>query len=501
MSKQVRVRFAPSPTGPLHIGGVRTALFNYLFAKKNNGVFYLRIEDTDQTRFVPGAEAYIMEALEWLGIAPEETVGKNEKFGPYRQSDRAALYQQYADQLINSGWAYYAFDTPEELDALRKEQEAEGKTFIYNHTNREKLQTSLVISADEVSKRIANGEHYVIRFKTPVDETLHLKDIIRGDVKFETNLLDDKVLFKSDGMPTYHLANIVDDHLMETSHVIRGEEWLPSMPLHILLYRAFGWDAPEFAHLPLILKPVGNGKLSKRDGDKLGFPVFPLEWKTEEGISSGYRENGFFPEAVINFLALLGWNDGTDKELYSLEELVEAFDLNRVHKAGAKFDPEKNKWFNHQYLIKQNDADLAKSFTPILVEKGVDVSKYDATRIVSLIKERANFVSDFWDLTDFFFHAPTSYDEKASKNWKEETPALMQELISTLEYIDGFDSANIEAIVKDWLTKNEIGMGKVMQPFRLSLVGALKGPHLFDIVEIIGKEETISRIQKAISSL
>ena len=501
MSKQVRVRFAPSPTGPLHIGGVRTALFNYLFAKKNNGVFYLRIEDTDQTRFVPGAEAYIMEALEWLGISPEETVGKNEKFGPYRQSDRKELYQTYADQLINSGWAYYAFDTPEALDALRKEQEAEGKTFIYNHTIREKLDTSLVISAEEVAKRIANGEHYVIRFKTPVDETLHLKDIIRGDVKFETSLLDDKVLFKSDGMPTYHLANIVDDHLMETSHVIRGEEWLPSMPLHVLLYRAFGWDAPEFAHLPLILKPVGNGKLSKRDGDKLGFPVFPLELKTEEGISSGYREKGFFPEAVVNFLALLGWNDGTDKELFSLEELVESFDLNRVHKSGAKFDPEKNKWFNHQYLIKQNDADLAKDFTPILVEKGVDISKFNVTRIVSLIKERAHFVSEFWDLTDFFFQAPTSYDEKASKNWKEETPALMQELISTLEYIDGFDSANIEAIVKDWLTKNEIGMGKVMQPFRLSLVGALKGPHLFDIVEIIGKEETIARIQKAISTL
>ena len=501
MSKQVRVRFAPSPTGPLHIGGVRTALFNYLFAKKHNGVFYLRIEDTDQTRFVPGAEAYIMEALEWLGIAPEETVGKNEKFGPYRQSERKDLYQQYANQLINSGWAYYAFDTPEALDALRKEQEAEGKTFIYNHTIREKLDTSLVISADEVAKRMANGVHYVIRFKTPVDETLHLKDIIRGDVKFETSLLDDKVLFKSDGMPTYHLANIVDDHLMETSHVIRGEEWLPSMPLHVLLYRAFGWDAPEFAHLPLILKPVGNGKLSKRDGDKMGFPVFPLEWKTEEGVSSGYREKGFFPDAVVNFLALLGWNDGTEKEIYSLEELAESFDLNRVHKAGAKFDPEKNKWFNHQYLIKQNDADLAKTFSPILEEKGVDISKYDITRIVSLIKERAHFVSEFWDLTDFFFQAPTSYDEKASKNWKEETPALMQELISTLEYIDGFDSANIEAIVKDWLTKNEIGMGKVMQPFRLSLVGALKGPHLFDIVEIIGKEETISRIQKAIATL
>lgn len=501
MSKQVRVRFAPSPTGPLHIGGVRTALFNYLFAKKNNGVFYLRIEDTDQTRFVPGAEAYIMEALEWLGISPEETVGKNEKFGPYRQSDRKDLYQTYAAQLINSGWAYYAFDTPEALDSLRKEQEADGKTFIYNHTIREKLDTSLVISAEEVATRIVNGEHYVIRFKTPVDETLHLRDIIRGDVKFETSLLDDKVLFKSDGMPTYHLANIVDDHLMETSHVIRGEEWLPSMPLHVLLYRAFGWDAPEFAHLPLILKPVGNGKLSKRDGDKLGFPVFPLEWKTEEGISSGYREKGFFPEAVINFLALLGWNDGTDKELFSLEELVESFDLNRVHKSGAKFDPEKNKWFNHQYLIKQNNEDLAKSFSPILAEKGFPTPLELTTRIVSLIKERAHFVSEFWDLTDFFFQAPTSYDEKASKNWKEETPALMQELISVLENIEDFTSVNIETIVKDWLTKNEIGMGKVMQPFRLSLVGALKGPHLFDIIEIIGKEETISRIQKAIATL
>ncbi|SEA19226.1 glutamyl-tRNA synthetase [Flavobacterium gillisiae] len=501
MSKQVRVRFAPSPTGPLHIGGVRTALFNYLFAKKNNGVFFLRIEDTDQNRFVPGAEAYIMEALEWLGISPDETIGKNEKFGPYRQSERKPLYREYADKLINSGWAYYAFDSAEALDAARKEQEAQGNTFIYNHTNRELLDTSLVISAEETAERIANGDAYVIRFKTPVGETLHLQDIVRGDVKFETSLLDDKVLFKSDGMPTYHLANIVDDHLMETSHVIRGEEWLPSMPLHVLLYRAFGWDAPEFAHLPLILKPVGNGKLSKRDGDKLGFPVFPLEWKTEEGISSGYREKGFFPEAVVNFLALLGWNDGTDKEIYNLDELVAAFDLNRVHKAGAKFDPEKNKWFNHQYLIKQKDEDLAKAFTPIVTEKGISTSEDKLIKIVSLIKERANFVSEFWDLSDFFFVAPTTYDEKASKNWKAETPALMQELISVLKEITDFTSVNIETIVKDWMTTNEIGMGKVMQPFRLSLVGALKGPHLFDIVELIGKEETISRIQKAITTL
>ncbi len=500
MSKQVRVRFAPSPTGPLHIGGVRTALFNYLFAKKNNGVFYLRIEDTDQNRFVPGAEEYILEALDWLGIAPCETIGKNEKFGPYRQSERKHLYKQYADQLINSGWAYYAFDTAEALDTHRKQHEAEGKIFIYNWHNREKLDTSLVISKEATDKRIAAGEDYVIRFKTPVNETLRLHDIIRGDIKFETNLLDDKVLFKSDGMPTYHLANIVDDHLMETSHVIRGEEWLPSMPLHSLLYKAFGWEAPEFAHLPLILKPIGNGKLSKRDGDKMGFPVFPLEWKTEEGISSGYREKGFFPEAVVNFLALLGWNDGTDQELFSLAELAEKFDLNRVHKAGAKFDPEKNKWFNHQYLQQQSDDSLANAFKKDLANRNISTA-LDVTKIVSLLKERADFVADFWELADYFFVAPTTYDEKAAKNWKEETPNLMQQLISVLENIGDFTSVNIETIVKDWMTKNEIGMGKVMQPFRLSLVGALKGPHIFDIVELLGKDETIKRLEKAIATL
>jgi glutamyl-tRNA synthetase len=358
MNKRVRVRFAPSPTGGLHLGGVRTVLFNYLFAKKNNGVFFLRIEDTDQNRWVAGAEEYIMEALEWLGIAPDETIGKNEKFGPYKQSERKQLYKQYADELIQSGHAYYAFDTAESLDAQRKEQEEQGKTFIYNWHNREKLDTSLVISDQETEKRIANGEEYVIRFKTPVDETLHLKDIIRGDVKFETNLLDDKVLFKSDGMPTYHLANIVDDHLMETSHVIRGEEWLPSMPLHVLLYRSFGWNAPEFAHLPLIMKPVGNGKLSKRDGDKMGFPVFPLDWTDASSStkSIGYREKGFFPEAVVNFLALLGWNDGTEKELFSLEELVEKFDLSRVHKSGAKFDPERIHEIQSGIRCKMNEA-------------------------------------------------------------------------------------------------------------------------------------------------
>jgi glutamyl-tRNA synthetase len=500
MSKPVRVRFAPSPTGPLHIGGVRTALFNYLFAKKHNGIFYLRVEDTDQTRFVPGAEAYIMEALEWLGIAPDETVGKNEKFGPYRQSDRKEIYKQYADQLIASGWAYYAFDSSEKLDELRKTAESEGKTFIYNHSVRETLDNSLTVSREIVDERLANGDAYVVRFKTPVNETLHLQDIIRGDIKFDTNLLDDKVLFKSDGMPTYHLANIVDDHLMETSHVIRGEEWLPSMPLHVLLYKAFGWEAPEFAHLPLILKPIGNGKLSKRDGDKMGFPVFPLEWKTEEGTSMGYRENGFFPEAVVNFLALLGWNDGTEQELFTLEELIQKFDLNRVNKSGAKFDPEKNKWFNHQYLVTKNDAALAELFKSDLEKRGISNSK-NIERIVGLVKERANFVNELWDLSDYFFVTPTSYDEKAAKNWKEETPELMRQLVTVLKTTEDFTSVNIETVVKDWLTANEIGMGKVMQPFRLSLVGALKGPHLFDIVEIIGKEETIARIEKAIATL
>lgn len=500
MNRPVRVRFAPSPTGPLHIGGVRTALFNYLFAKKHGGTFYIRIEDTDQTRFVAEAEDYIFEALEWLGISPDETIGKNEKFGPYRQSDRKQIYKQYADELIQSGWAYYAFDTAEKLDELRKNAESEGKTFIYNHTVREKLDTSLNFSEDIVKTRIANGEHFVIRFKTPVNETLHLQDIIRGEVHFDTNLLDDKVLFKSDGMPTYHLANIVDDHLMETSHVIRGEEWLPSMPLHVMLYRAFGWEAPEFAHLPLILKPIGNGKLSKRDGDKLGFPVFPLIWKTKEGTSKGYKEAGFFPEAVINFLALLGWNDGTEQEIFSLVELIEKFDLKRIHKSGAKFDPEKNKWFNHQYLQKQTDESLAKAFKIILEEKGISTS-LDITKVVTSIKERANFITEFWDLADYFFVAPTYYDEKAAKNWAAETPELMKQVVEQLQNIEDFSSLNIETLLKDWMTTNEIGMGKVMQPLRLSLVGALKGPHLFDIIELIGKKETISRIEKAIATL
>lgn len=500
---QVRVRFAPSPTGPLHIGGVRTALFNYLFAKKHNGTFYLRIEDTDQTRFVEGAEQYIFESLEWLGIPPDETINKNEKFAPYRQSDRKTLYRQYAEQLIESGNAYYAFDSAEKLDELRKNAESDGKTFIYNHTIRKEMETSLKLSQEEVQRKIKNEEPYVVRFKTPTNETLVLNDIIRGEVKFETSLLDDKVLFKSDGMPTYHLANIVDDHLQETSHVIRGEEWLPSLPLHFMLYRAFGWKTPEFAHLPLILKPVGNGKLSKRDGDKLGFPVFPLQWKDPKSgeILSGYREKGFFPEAVINFLALLGWNDGSDKEIYSLDELVESFDLARVSKSGAKFDPEKNKWFNHQYLIKQNDTVLAKMYLPVLETKGIKTDLVYVEKIVSLIKERADFVTDFWDLSDFFFTAPTEYDEKAKKNWKEETPILIKNLISVLQNIEDFSARNIEMIVKEWLTANEIGMGKIMQPFRISLVGAMKGPDLFQIAELIGKHQTIIRLQNAIERL
>lgn len=503
MANQVRVRFAPSPTGPLHIGGVRTALFNYLFAKQNNGVFYLRIEDTDQNRFVPGAEAYILEALEWLGISPDETIGKNEKFGPYRQSERKELYKQYADQLIETGWAYYAFDTAEELDELRKQAEEAGQTFIYNHSIREQLKTSLRLDKQEVQQLLDANVPYVIRFKTPVNKTLFLNDMIRGDIKFETNLLDDKVLFKSDGMPTYHLANIVDDHLMETSHVIRGEEWLPSLPLHELLYKAFGWEAPKFAHLPLILKPVGNGKLSKRDGDKLGFPVFPLDWQDPISgeKSSGYREKGFYPETVLNFLALLGWNDGTDQEIFSLEELVAKFDLGRVHKAGAKFDPEKNKWFNQHYLKQQKDAELAQAFQAILVEKGIQAENAYVEQVVALIKERATFVSDFFELSDFFFQAPSEYDAKALKNWKEDTAEIMQQVAQVIDKITSFEATTLEKEVKDWINEQEIGMGKVMQPLRVCIVGALKGPDLFQIIELIGKEETIKRIKQAIATL
>ena len=499
MPKKVRVRFAPSPTGPLHIGGVRTALFNYLFAKKHNGDFILRIEDTDQNRYVEGAEHYIINALDWCQIPYDEGPGKDGGFGPYRQSERKQLYKQYADELISRGKAYYAFDTTEKLDFHRKDHEANGKTFIYNWHNRLKLANSLSLSAEETQAKLMAEEEYVIRFLTPQDQKLHLKDIIRGDIEIDTNILDDKVLFKSDGMPTYHLANIVDDHLMQISHVIRGEEWLPSLALHQLLYDAFEWEAPEFAHLPLIMKPVGKGKLSKRDGEKMGFPVFPLSWNE----SQGYREVGYFPEAVINFLAMLGWNPGTEQEVFDLEELVQAFTLERVHKGGARFDPEKTKWYNHQYLQKKTNGELADLFRLHLANKDIPgYAQHDnyVEKVVSLIKERANFVSDFWALSDYFFESPTNFDEKAvRKQWKEDTPQLMSDLIEVLERIKDFSSENVETLVKEWINEKELSFGKVMPPLRLVVVGAMKGPHLFDIMGMIGKAESISRIQKAVS--
>ncbi len=504
MTDNVRVRFAPSPTGPLHIGGVRTALFNYLFAKKYNGTFVLRIEDTDQTRYVKNAEQYIVDALEWCNIPFDEGPNNNEKFGPYRQSERKELYQKYANILLEKGWAYYAFDTAEELDAHRKNHEENGKTFTYNWHNRQKLNSSLRLSSEEVEAKLKSGDKYVVRFKTPQDETLILEDEIRGKIKIDTNVLDDKVLFKSDGMPTYHLANIVDDHLMEISHVIRGEEWLPSMALHILLYRAFDWKAPKFAHLPLILKPVGKGKLSKRDGDKLGFPVFPLEYTNEQtaDVSRGYKEDGYFNDAFINMLALLGWNPGTEQEIFSLEELVEAFDLSRVSKSGAKFSPDKTKWFNQQYLQTKSDEELTALYIPILEEKGITADENFTQKIVSLIKERATFVADFWELSNFFFENPSEYDEKATKKqWKETTGELMQELITVISSIEDFTIENAQTEIKGWITSKEIGFGKVMQPLRLSLVGKLAGPDLFDIMTMIGKENTIARIKNAIEKL
>ena len=504
----VRVRFAPSPTGPLHIGGVRTALYNYLFAKKHNGTFVLRIEDTDQTRYVANAEKYIVDAMEWCGIPFDEAPGKNEKFGPYRQSERKEIYKQYADQLIESGHAYYAFDTTEELDAERKKAEANKEPFIYNHTTRENLNNSLTLSKEEVASKIAAGEKYVVRFKMYdtnfENDILTASDLIRKDVSFKLFLLDDKVLYKSDGMPTYHLANIVDDHLMEISHVIRGEEWLPSLPLHIALYNALGWDAPEFAHLPLILKPVGKGKLSKRDGDKLGFPVFPLEYTNQKDgeVSRGYREDGYLPDAFINMLAMLGWNPGTDQEIFSLEELAKEFSLERVSKSGAKFSPEKTNWFNQQYLQQKSTTEVAALFSSILTEKGISSDSTYVETVIELVKERAVFVKDLWDLSDYFFANPTEFDAKASKKqWKETTSPLMLEVLAVLSSIEDFSSENIETILKEWITSKEIGFGKVMQPLRLSLVGALKGPHLFDIAAMIGKEATIQRIEYAIEKL
>ena len=505
MSKNVRVRFAPSPTGALHIGGVRTALFNYLFAKKHGGDFVLRIEDTDQNRYVEGAENYIIEALNWCGIPFNEGPGKNEKFGPYRQSERKHLYKQYADQLIAEGKAYYAFDTAEQLDAHRKQHEAENKTFIYNWHNREKgrLINALILSEEETQAKIDAGEHYVVRFKSPQDKTLHLNDSIRGDIAIDTNVLDDKIIFKSDGMPTYHLANIVDDHLMEITHVIRGEEWLPSLALHQLLYDAFGWDAPKFAHLPLILKPTGKGKLSKRDGDKLGFPVFPLEWtdpKTGD-ISKGYKEVGYFAEAVVNFLAFLGWNPGTEQEIFSLEQLVNDFGLDRVNKAGARFDPDKTKWFNHHYMQQQLDLDLAEQFRSTQPEL-LDVDINYVALVVGLIKERATFVSDFWNLSHFFFMAPQTYDEKASKKaLKEGTADILNKIIALVNETNVFTVEHLQTNIKSWITDNDIGFGKVMMPLRLALVGALQGPDVFDIMYLIGKPETIKRIEALVKMI
>ncbi len=499
MSQKVRVRFAPSPTGPLHIGGVRTALFNYLFAKKHQGDFLLRIEDTDQNRYVDGAEEYIIEALNWLNIPYDEGPGRESVYGPYRQSERKHLYREYADTLMASGNAYYAFDTPEELDAHRKDHEAKGKTFIYNWHNRMKLKNSLTLSAEETKEKIKKGDAYVIRFQSPEDQTLHLTDLIRGGMQVETSILDDKVLFKSDGMPTYHLANIVDDHLMKITHVIRGEEWLPSLALHVLLYRALGWEEPQFAHLPLILKPTGNGKLSKRDGDKMGFPVFPLEWKTAQGeVFSGYREDGYLPEAVVNMLAFLGWNPGTEQEIFSVEQLVTAFELERVHKSGAKFDPEKTKWFQHQYFQNMDDEKVSAEFKKYLAEKKI-VSSLDIKRIVSLLKERASFVSDLWEQGSFFFESPTHYDEKASKKaFKPETSPLLRQVIAILDTTDDFSTENLSDKIKTWITSENIGFGKIMMPLRLALVGEMKGPEVFDILSILGKDNSVLRLNKAI---
>ncbi len=505
MDKKVRVRFAPSPTGPLHIGGVRTALYNYLFARHFGGDMLLRIEDTDSARFVPGAEEYIVEALQWLGITIDEGIGAQTagKHAPYRQSERKEIYKKYVDQLLAEGKAYLAFDTPQELDFQR------GKinNFQYDSTTRGFMQNSLTLTKEEVEKRLADGEQYVVRIKIEPNIEIHVNDLIRGEVIINSSVLDDKVLYKSvDELPTYHLANVVDDYLMEISHVIRGEEWLPSAPLHVLLYRALGWEdaMPQFAHLPLLLKPDGNGKLSKRDGDRLGFPVFPLDWEDSktEAVSSGYREAGYFPEAVVNFLALLGWNPGTEQELFSMQELIEQFSLQRVSKSGAKFDYEKGKWFNHKYLQMKPNEELADIYQHILVEKDIIEDSEKVSKVVGLIKERANFVNDLWDQSYYFFQAPTEYDEKSvKKRWKQDTPERMAELIEVIKTIDDFSSANQEAVICKWIEEKGYGMGAVLNAFRVAIVGAAIGPHMFDITEIIGKEETIERINRAISFL
>ena len=501
--RKVRVRFAPSPTGALHIGGVRTALYNYLFARQHGGDLVFRIEDTDSTRFVPGAEEYIIESFKWLGIKFDEGVSFGGNYGPYRQSERRDIYKKYVEQLLDAGKAYIAFDTPEELEAKR----AEIQNFQYDASTRMQMRNSLTMSKEEVDRLIAEGNQYVVRFKIEPGEAVHVDDLIRGDVRIMSDILDDKVLYKSaDQLPTYHLANIVDDHLMEITHVIRGEEWLPSAPLHVLLYKAFGWEdtMPRFAHLPLLLKPEGKGKLSKRDGDRLGFPIFPLEWhdpKTGE-VSSGYRESGYFPEAVINFLAFLGWNPGTEREMYSIDELAELFDITKCSKAGARFDYQKGIWFNHEYILAKSASEIAEIFAPIVAENGVNETMDRITKVVEMMKDRVNFVSELWPLCKFFFVAPTEYDEKTrKKRWKEDSAQQLGELMQVLEGIDDFSVEGQEAIVHQWIEQKEYKLGNIMNAWRLTLVGEGKGPGMFDISAFLGKQETLDRMKRAIEIL
>lgn len=503
MERRVRVRFAPSPTGPLHIGGVRTALYNYLFARQHGGDFVFRIEDTDSNRFVPGAEEYIIEAFKWLGITFDEGVSFGGDKGPYRQSERRDIYKTYVKQLLDAGRAYIAFDTPAELEAKR----AELPNFQYDATTRMQMRNSLSLPKEEVDALIANGNQYVVRFLIEPGQEVHVHDLIRGEVVINSNILDDKVLYKSaDELPTYHLANIVDDHLMEISHVIRGEEWLPSAPLHVLLYKAFGWEdtMPCFAHLPLLLKPEGNGKLSKRDGDRLGFPVFPLEWHDPKSgdVSSGYREKDYLPEAVINFLALLGWNPGNDQEMMTLDEMVSLFDLGRCSKAGARFDYKKMIWFNHEYILRKDDREIANAFLPMLKEHGVDTDLDSTTKVVSLMKGRVNFIHELWDQSSYFFVAPEEYDEKSLKKWwKEGATQYVCELCNFIEQSPVFNGAELEPLVMEWIASKEWGVGKVMNAFRVTLVGAAVGPHIFELTDFLGKEETLRRARRALEVL
>ena len=501
MSHTVRVRFAPSPTGPLHIGGVRTALFNYLFAKKNKGTFILRIEDTDQSRYVAGAEDYIETALNWLNIPYDEGPNKPGQYGPYRQSERRALYFQHAEQLIAKGSAYYAFDTPEDLSELRRSSEAKGETFTYNALNRGSLRNSLSMSEVQTKALLGQGAPHVIRFKTPTGRRVVCQDLVRGEVVVDSSVLDDKILFKSDGMPTYHLANVVDDHLMAISHVIRGEEWLPSLALHILLYEAFDWTAPAFAHLPLILKPTGKGKLSKRDGALGGFPVFPLEWTQSDEVFDGYREQGYFPEAVLNLLALLGWNSGDEQEVFSLETLTQRFDLSRVQKSGAKFDPQKALWFQNHYFQSQSNGFLVDEFSQWLTKQNIAAPASQIESVIPLIKERASFIKDLWAAADFFFQRPTQYDEAGVKRAvKENTCSLVADLTLLLNEHPWDSEQTLSEAVKDWCADHGVGVGQVMMPLRLFLVGAMKGPDVFQIMMLLGKKEVLARLRNGLKA-